>query len=109
MLCIFHNILNWDSLCFSSRYEHSAFISEVHPNKIFIFGGADENGNKNDIQCLEMGEFKWSDITPSGELPTPRTYHNGVCVRDKFFVFGGGGLGSHAIDDDEVGFLGYGF
>ena len=34
------------------RYEHAAAL---HKNQIYVFGGADTSGNRNDLQKLNLG------------------------------------------------------
>jgi hypothetical protein len=35
--------------------------------------------------------MKWKELSPKGEIPTPRSAHTAVCVRrkHKMFMFGG--------------------
>lgn len=37
------------------RYEHSAFIPDCSPKKVYVFGGAQQATNLNDIQALDLG------------------------------------------------------
>ena len=41
----------------ASRYEHSAFIPESNPNKVYVFGGAQQATNLNDVQALDLGKL----------------------------------------------------
>jgi N-acetylneuraminic acid mutarotase len=95
----------WDTLDtpgLRARYEHAAFQPKSLPNKLFIFGGADQGGNHNDIQMLDINSNKWKTITGTGNVPSPRTYHNNICIGDKFIVYSGGQSGSDPVGDRQV-------
>lgn len=97
--------LSWDTIDapgFKARYEHSAFVPESEPHKIYVFGGADQSGNHNDIQVLDTRSKTWEMVTPSGSAPSPRTYHTTVCVGDRFVVYSGGHQGSDPVGDRQV-------
>ena len=99
------NTLSWDVLDspgLKARYEHSAFVSAREPNKIFVFGGADQGGNHNDIQEFDIEAQKWNTITPAGTPPSARTYHVTACVGDRFVVYSGGQSGSDPVGDRQV-------
>jgi len=72
------------------RYEHSAFTPLSRPGKIYIFGGADPAGSRNDLQVFDTTTEIWSNVTATGTPPSPRTYHNGVCIEDTLIVYSGG-------------------
>ena len=38
-----------------SRYEHAAFGTS--DSKIYIFGGAEQDQNRNDVQCFQLGKL----------------------------------------------------
>lgn len=44
----------------TSRYEHSAFIPECNPKKVYVFGGAQQATNLNDVQVLDLGKVNIS-------------------------------------------------
>ena len=100
------NTLNWDfidSPGFRARYEHSAFVLESQPTKIYIFGGADQTGNMNDVQILDTETHTWSSVTAKGKPPSERTYHtNSAVVGDKFIVYSGGHCGADPVGDRQV-------
>ncbi len=85
-----------------ARYEHSAFIPESHPTQIYVFGGADQGGNHNDIQVFDSEDKSWTILTPNGTPPSPRTYHTYASIGDKFIVYSGGHLGSDPVSDRQV-------
>ena len=41
----------------ASRYEHSAFIPECNPQRVYVFGGAQQATNLNDVQFLDLGNM----------------------------------------------------
>jgi N-acetylneuraminic acid mutarotase len=100
------NTYRWDfidSPGFRARYEHAAFTPESQPWKIYVFGGADQTGNMNDIQLLDTNTNTWSSVAMSGTPPTERTYHtNSAIVGDKFIVYGGGHCGADPVTDRQV-------
>ena len=96
---------SWDTLdCdgLKARYEHAAFVPESQPNKIYVFGGADQSGNHNDLQVLDLTEEKWTTVQPRGTAPSKRTYHTTACVGDRFIVYSGGKCGSEPVTDKDV-------
>lgn len=87
---------------FAGRYEHAAFVTASDPTSIFVFGGADAHGNRNDVQVYNTADDSWSCVKTSGSPPQPRTYHNGVCVGDNFIVYSGGERESQPVTDKKV-------
>lgn len=100
------NTQKWDLIDapgFRARYEHAAFTPACHPNKIYIFGGADQTGNMNDIQVFDTESNTWSSVTVSGNPPSERTYHtSSATVGNKFIVYGGGHCGPDPVSDRQV-------
>lgn len=45
----------WQGL--KGRYEHAAFLPTTQNDKVFVFGGADQSGNLNDLQVLDLRKF----------------------------------------------------
>ncbi len=96
---------SWDTVDapgFKARYEHAAFVPKSQPNKIYIFGGADQSGNQNDLQVLDTVSKTWSTLRPTGAAPSPRTYHTTACAGDRFVVYSGGHQGSDPVGDRQV-------
>ena len=91
-----------DSVRLKPRYEHAAFVPRSQPSKVYIFGGADQGGNHNDIQVFDTTTKTWSILTPGGTPPSARTYHITACVEDKFIVYSGGQSGSDPVGDRQV-------
>lgn len=104
------HILNLDKLewsCpewkgISSRYEHSAFIPNCCPNKVYVFGGAQQTTNLNDIQALDLEKGHWETVITSGSPPSPRTCHSMASVGSMLYVFGGGLSGPDPVLDTIV-------
>lgn len=89
---------------FKARYEHAAFTPASHPSSVFVFGGADANGNTNSLQVYDAASHSWSTPSVSGAAPSPRTYHvSGTAAKeDRFFVFSGGEAGSQPVGDRQL-------
>lgn len=99
------NTMQWDMIDFPgfrARYEHAAFIPSSQPDKIYIFGGADQTGNMNDIQVLDTKNNSWSTPSVSGTPPSPRTYHTTAIAGDNFIVYSGGHSGPDPVADRQV-------
>jgi len=59
---------------------------------LFIFGGGDGQSPLNELFSLNTESFVWKKITPvkKGRFwPSPRGYHSGTFIGDKFYVLGG--------------------
>jgi len=87
---------------FAGRYEHTAFVVSDEPTQIYIFGGADGDGNRNDVQVYNTIENSWCTVETLGEPPSPRTFHNGVCAENCLIVYSGGERGSEPVLDKKV-------
>ena len=100
------NTQKWDLIDapgFRARYEHAAFTPACHPNKIYIFGGADQTGNMNDVQVFDTDANTWSSVSVSGNPPSERTYHtSSATVGNKFIVYSGGHCGPDPVSDRQV-------
>lgn len=87
---------------FSSRYEHSAFIPSCCQNKVYVFGGAQQATNLNDVQALDLEKGCWKTVKTSGSSPSPRTCHSMASVGNKLYIFGGGLNGPDPVPDTTV-------
>ena len=100
------NTNRWDFVdCpgFRARYEHAAFKPESQSNKIYVFGGADQTGNMNDIQVLDTDTNTWSSVAVGGTPPSERTYHcSSALLGDRFIVYSGGHCGPDPVTDRQV-------
>ena len=84
---------SWDTLeapGFRGRYEHSAVCVDGQPGKLFVFGGATQEGNLNDVQCLDLNSGQWSNVETTGPAPSARTNRSAVAVGNKVYVYSGG-------------------
>lgn len=87
---------------FSGRYEHTVFCSQSDVDKFYVFGGADCNGNRNDVQEFDLTTKTWSTLEPTGTVPPARTFHNGACIGDRLIVYGGGERGAEPVSDKNA-------
>ena len=92
----------WDIPGLRPRYEHAAFSPSSQPNKIYIFGGADQGGNHSDIQVLDVDRKSWSTLTAAGSPPSARTFHTTASLGDHFYVYSGGHCVSDPVGDRQV-------
>ncbi|XP_069744417.1 rab9 effector protein with kelch motifs isoform X2 [Narcine bancroftii] len=81
------NVPEWKGLL--PRYEHATFAPDPVPAGLWLFGGADEHGNRNCIQALNFATLSWSQMSMEGEPPVPRHGHVMVAVGSKLFIHGG--------------------
>jgi len=64
----------------------------VHDNKIWVFGGQDDDNNKLcDLWCCDMTTKVWSQVeSKEGEFcPCARSGHTAVTWNNKMHIFGG--------------------
>lgn len=55
------DIPEWEGL--ESRYEHCSFVPESCPQSLWVFGGAQQSGNRNCIQNIQLtgkSQFKFT-------------------------------------------------
>ncbi|XP_035113290.1 rab9 effector protein with kelch motifs isoform X3 [Callithrix jacchus] len=71
------------------RYEHASFIPSCTPDSIWVFGGANQSGNRNCLQVLNPGTLTWSQPETLGNPPSPRHGHVMVAAGTKLFIHGG--------------------
>ena len=60
---------------FESRYEHSAFMPKANEAKVWVFGGANTQENKNDLWEVDLDKLEWNKLPQMGDVPSERTYH----------------------------------
>ena len=62
----------------------------IDSNSLILFGGVNEHSQKfNEIYFYELKEKKWTILFPSGQYPSPRSYHNMILCNQKILIFGG--------------------
>ncbi|MBN3278020.1 RABEK protein, partial [Polyodon spathula] len=94
-------IPEWEGLL--PRYEHTSFVPDCSPNSLWVFGGAEQSGNRNCIQVLNLDTGTWRSVTVRGTPPSARTYHTCTAsIGDKLYVFGGGDTGAQPVDDAKL-------
>ncbi|KAM8801066.1 rab9 effector protein with kelch motifs isoform 2-T3 [Rhynchonycteris naso] len=71
------------------RYEHASFIPSSTPHSIWVFGGANQSGNRNCLQVLNLDTLTWSQPETLGKPPSPRHGHVMVAAGTKLFIHGG--------------------
>ncbi|KAG9353907.1 hypothetical protein JZ751_012031 [Albula glossodonta] len=96
------DIPEWEGL--QARYEHCSFVPESSPHSLWVFGGAQQSGNRNCIQAFHIdGSGSWKSVQVTGTPPSARTYHtNSACVGDRLFVFSGGDTGATPVSDPQL-------
>ncbi|XP_030640729.1 rab9 effector protein with kelch motifs [Chanos chanos] len=96
------DVPEWAGL--GARYEHCSFVSDSAPHSLWVFGGAQQAGNRNCIQVLHTADNQsWRSVQVKGVPPSPRTYHTSLaCVGDRLFVFSGGDSGTTPVSDAQL-------
>ncbi|XP_022053645.1 rab9 effector protein with kelch motifs [Acanthochromis polyacanthus] len=97
------DMAEWEGL--EARYEHCSFVPESCPQSLWVFGGAQQTGNRSCIQNIQLSdsEPRWKNVVTKGKLPSPRTYHtNSACLEDKLYVFSGGEAGAAPVSDPKL-------
>jgi dynein heavy chain len=60
---------------------------------MYVFGGYGGIGfarrDFNDITVLDLDTYEWRPIECTGEVPEPRSGHQGMAVKENLFVIGG--------------------
>ncbi|XP_040012736.1 rab9 effector protein with kelch motifs isoform X2 [Xiphias gladius] len=97
------DIPEWEGL--EARYEHCSFVPESCPQSLWVFGGAQQSGNRGCIQNIQLTDSgsHWKDVSVNGKSPCPRTYHtNSACLGDRLYVFSGGEAGAAPVSDQKL-------
>ena len=61
----------------------------IYKEKIYLFGGTDDDDRKNDIYMYDIHTNTWERLHSSGSSPTPRSGAKGVAYKDSLYFFGG--------------------
>ncbi|XP_048668756.1 rab9 effector protein with kelch motifs [Marmota marmota marmota] len=96
----------WDLATYGGllpRYEHASFIPSCTPGSIWVFGGADQSGNRNCLQVLNLETRIWRTPEVTGPPPSPRTFHtSSAAIGNQLYVFGGGERGAQPVQDMKL-------
>uniref|UniRef100_A0AAV2J281 Rab9 effector protein with kelch motifs n=1 Tax=Knipowitschia caucasica TaxID=637954 RepID=A0AAV2J281_KNICA len=97
------DIPEWEGL--DPRYEHCSFVPASFPHSQWLFGGAQQTGNLQCIQNIQLQDSKpsWKKVPVVGKAPGSRTYHtSSACLGDRLFVFSGGEAGTKPVVDSQL-------
>jgi len=86
-----------------SRWRHTS--STISATQMVVFGGIGEASRLNDCYLLDAeGEVpSWSDLSPGGVAPSPRSYHTATLLGEKLYIVGGyGGPGQRTQYFNDV-------
>ena len=83
----------------STRANHAFHSAVVYGSNMYVFGGIDAGGVKNDLLQYDFLANTWTTLTPGGFLPIARQKHSAVINGDKMYVFGGVNSGGNALRD----------
>ena len=89
----------------SPHYEHACFVDNyLNPNTIYIFAGASQESNLNEMNSFDLKNEKWTEIKShrGSNKPCARTQHTGCVYKNQLVVFGGGKAGSLPVTDQQV-------
>jgi N-acetylneuraminic acid mutarotase len=75
-----------DNVNFTPRTGHDCIIVK---EKIYLFGGTDDDDRKNDLHVFDLFLNKWSLLPNKGKVPLPRSGAKGVYFDNQLFFFGG--------------------
>ncbi|KAG8554295.1 hypothetical protein GDO81_003752 [Engystomops pustulosus] len=85
------------------RYEHACFTATSDPTRIWVFGGAEQEENRNSVQVVSPESGSWKNSKVEGPCPSPRTFHTSTsAIGDNFYVFGGGEKGAEPVEDNKL-------
>ena len=74
------------SINFTPRTGHDCIQVK---EKIYLFGGTDDDDRKNDLFIYDIFTNKWSLLPNKGKVPLPRSGAKGVRYDNKLYFFGG--------------------
>ncbi|CAK4165000.1 unnamed protein product [Aphanomyces euteiches] len=78
------------------RANHSSALLD---HRMYIFGGWNGTRRLNDIHILDTSPscrpWRWSSVQFAGQVPHPRAGMSFVCLRQRFFLFGGYGISAN--------------
>ncbi|XP_019728159.1 kelch domain-containing protein 1 [Hippocampus comes] len=72
-------------------------------NRGYICGGRVKETRKNDIHCLDLDSWMWSEIVPVSSVPVGRSWHSLTAASDSsLFLFGGLSVDCKPMSDGWV-------
>lgn len=83
----------------SIRRNHSGI---AYNGNLYVFGGLDAGTPAtyyNDLWKYDVGSDAWSQLSPSGSLPSARFGHSAVTYGGKIYIFGGQLSGGSKVND----------
>ncbi|CAL1544468.1 unnamed protein product [Lymnaea stagnalis] len=84
----------------TQRAAHSMCAINRH---LIIFGGRDIEERQNDLHIFNVDTRKWlTDLTVTGQVPAPRSFHSMTAIGDKAVLFGGRGRNDQHFDSFDV-------
>lgn len=86
------NSLSGQVLCQEGPDGRAGHSAVCHENKVFVFGGQDDNNNKlDDMWCFDASCGSWTQNKYcEGDLkPVARSGHTAIAAGHKMFIFGG--------------------
>jgi N-acetylneuraminic acid mutarotase len=74
----------------AGRYRHAAVWDAVSSH-LYVFGGWDGSGRRNDLWRYQVGTNSWVELTPAAPLPAGREGHTSAwdAATGRLLVFGG--------------------
>ncbi|KAK7011091.1 kelch domain-containing protein 1 [Biomphalaria glabrata] len=70
---------------------------------LIIFGGRDIEERQNDMHIFNVDTRKWlTDLSVTGQVPAPRSFHSLTAVGNKAVLFGGRGRNDQHFDKFDV-------
>ncbi|XP_038960701.1 rab9 effector protein with kelch motifs isoform X12 [Rattus norvegicus] len=89
--------------CRGSKSKPKLLRCTHHGFGIWVFGGADQSGNRNCLQVMNPEARTWSTPEVTGCPPSPRTFHtSSAAIGNHLYVFGGGERGAQPVQDVKL-------
>lgn len=84
-------LLEWNSLeptgnVYTPRTGHEVIS---HKEKIYLFGGTDDDQRKNDLYGYCVYKNRWELLPAQGEIPSRRSGSRGISFKNSLYFFGG--------------------
>lgn len=69
---------------------------------LFIIGGRDSVGRKNDIWEVSVPEGRWRELVPMGCRPVPRSFHAATAIGKRIVMCGGRSITNEHLRDFHI-------